>query len=46
MAESSERERTPDEAAYVTAANEKAFVLSAGARTPRRSCGIDRPREE
>jgi hypothetical protein len=30
MAESSERELTPDEASYVTAAREKAFVLHEG----------------
>lgn len=40
MAESSERELTPDEAAYVAAAREKAFVLYEGTRTPHRSCGI------
>ena len=40
MAESSERELTPDEAAYVTAARDKAFVLYEGVRTPHRSCGI------
>lgn len=40
MAESSERELTPDEAAYVTAARDKAFVLYEGTRTPHRSCGI------
>jgi hypothetical protein len=40
MAESSERELTPDEAAYVTAAREEAFVLYEGVRTPHRSCGI------
>ncbi len=40
MAESSQRELTPDEAAYVAAAREKAFVLYEGVRTPHRSCGI------
>jgi hypothetical protein len=40
MAESSERALTPDEAAYVAAAREKAFVLYEGTRTPHRSCGI------
>lgn len=40
MAESSERELTPDEAAYIAAAREKAFVLYEGVRTPHRSCGI------
>src|SRR5215475_9857715 len=40
MAESSERELTPDEAAYVAAARDKAFVLYEGVRTPHRSCGI------
>jgi len=40
MAESSERALTPDEAAYVTAARETAFVLYEGVRTPHRSCGI------
>ncbi len=40
MAESSERSLTPDEAAYVAAAREKAFVLYEGVRTPHRSCGI------
>ena len=40
MAESSERELTPDEAEYVTAARDKAFVLYEGTRTPHRSCGI------
>src|SRR5690349_18917710 len=40
MAESSERELTPDEAAYVAAAREKAFVLYEGVRVPHRSCGI------
>ena len=40
MAESSERELTPDEAAYVAAARDKAVVLYEGVRTPHRSCGI------
>lgn len=40
MAESSERELTSDEAAYITAARDKAFVLYEGVRTPHRSCGI------
>ena len=40
MAESSERALTPDEAAYVAAARDKAFVLYEGVRTPHRSCGI------
>lgn len=40
MAESSERELTPDEAASVTAARAQAFVLHEGVRTPHRSCGI------
>ncbi len=40
MAESSERALTPDEAAYVTMARDKAFVLYEGTRTPHRSCGI------
>jgi hypothetical protein len=40
MAESSERELTPDEAGYVKAARDKAFVLYEGVRTPHRSCGI------
>lgn len=40
MAESSERELTADEAAYVAAARAKADLLYAGARTPHRSCGI------
>jgi hypothetical protein len=35
-----ERSLTPDEAAYVAAAREKAFVLYEGVRTPHRSCGI------
>jgi hypothetical protein len=40
MAESSERELTADEADYVKAARDKAFVLYEGVRTPHRSCGI------
>jgi hypothetical protein len=40
MAESSERAPTPDEASYVAAARDKAFMLYEGARTPHRSCGI------
>lgn len=40
MAESSERELTADEAGYVKAARDKAFVLYEGVRTPHRSCGI------
>jgi hypothetical protein len=40
MTESSERELTPDEVTYVTAARDKAFVLYEGVRTPHRSCGI------
>src|SRR3954471_5578362 len=40
MAESSDRALTPDEAAYVAAARDKAFVLYEGVRTPHRSCGI------
>src|SRR3954470_19833105 len=40
MTESSERELTPDEAAYIHAARDKAFVLYEGVRTPHRSCGI------
>jgi hypothetical protein len=40
MAESSERELTADEAAYVASARDKAFVLYEGTRTPHRSCGI------
>ncbi len=35
-----ERPLTPDEAAYVAAARDKAFVLYEGVRTPHRSCGI------
>ncbi|HEX4455629.1 MAG TPA: hypothetical protein VH143_32435 [Kofleriaceae bacterium] len=40
MAESSERELTPDEAAYVGAARAKAFTLYEGVAVPHRSCGI------
>jgi hypothetical protein len=40
MVESSARELTPDEAAYVAAARDKAFVLYEGVRVPHRSCGI------
>src|SRR5260221_14657819 len=40
MAESRDRGLTPDEAAYVAAARDKAFVLYEGVRTPHRSCGI------
>ena len=40
MAESSHRALTPDEAAYVAAARDKAFVLYEGVRVPHRSCGI------
>jgi len=40
MAESSERELTPDEAAYIAAARATAFVLYEGVRVPHRSCGI------
>src|SRR5712691_10111029 len=40
MAESRERELTPDEAAYIHAARDKAFILYEGVRTPHRSCGI------
>ncbi|HEX2686025.1 MAG TPA: hypothetical protein VHN14_05380 [Kofleriaceae bacterium] len=40
MAESSERELTPDEASYVSSARDKAFFLYEGVRTPHRSCGI------
>jgi hypothetical protein len=34
------RPLVPDEAAYVTAARDKAFVLYEGVRVPHRSCGI------
>src|SRR5258708_17312640 len=40
MAESRDRALTPDEAAYVAAARDKAFVLYEGVRVPHRSCGI------
>jgi hypothetical protein len=40
MAESSERELTPDEAAYIDAARAKAFTLYEGVAVPHRSCGI------
>jgi hypothetical protein len=41
MAESRERrELTADEAAYVAAARDAAYVLYEGVRTPHRSCGI------
>lgn len=40
MAESRERELTPDEVAYIAAARDKAFFLYEGVRTPHRSCGI------
>jgi hypothetical protein len=40
MSESSHRALTADEAAYVAAARDKAFVLYEGVRTPHRSCGI------
>src|SRR5512137_723711 len=40
MTESSERELTADEVAYITSARDKAFVLYEGVRTPHRSCGI------
>jgi len=40
MTESSERELTADEVAYIAAARDKAFVLYEGVRTPHRSCGI------
>ena len=40
MAESSDRALTPDEAAYVTTARDKAFVLYEGVHVPHRSCGI------
>ncbi|HEY1550283.1 MAG TPA: hypothetical protein VGG28_20790 [Kofleriaceae bacterium] len=40
MAESSERELTPDEAAYIDAARAKAFTLYEGVVVPHRSCGI------
>ena len=37
---SSERPLTPEEAAYVAAARDKAFTLYEGTKTPHRSCGI------
>jgi hypothetical protein len=43
MAESTDvrdRPLSPDEAAYVAAARDKAFILYEGVRTPHRSCGI------
>jgi hypothetical protein len=40
MAESSERALTSDEASYIAAARDKAFILYEGVRTPHRSCGI------
>ncbi len=40
MAESSERPLRADEASYIAAARDKAFVLYEGVRTPHRSCGI------
>jgi hypothetical protein len=40
MAESSQRPLDADEAAYVAAARDKAFVLYEGVRVPHRSCGI------
>jgi hypothetical protein len=40
MAESSARDLTAEEAAYVAAARDKAFILYEGVRTPHRSCGI------
>ena len=40
MAESSARELTPDEEAYVASARDKAFVLYEGVQVPHRSCGI------
>jgi len=40
MAESSERELTPDEATCVAEVCEEAFVLCEGERAPRRSGGI------
>ena len=40
MAESSARELSPDDVAYITAAREKAFVLYEGVQVPHRSCGI------
>jgi hypothetical protein len=40
MTESSERELTADEVAYIATARDKAFVLYEGVHTPHRSCGI------
>src|SRR5260221_10379309 len=40
MAESRDRALTPDEAAYVASARDKAFVLYEGVRGAHRSCGI------
>ena len=40
MAESSQRELTSDEATYIAAARDKAFVLYEGVRVAHRSCGI------
>jgi hypothetical protein len=40
MAEAGKRALTADEAAYIAAARDKAFVLYEGVRTPHRSCGI------
>jgi hypothetical protein len=48
MAESSERDLTPDEAGNVAAARDKAFVLYEGVRTPHRkgTCGAIRAGEQ
>jgi hypothetical protein len=43
MAEAGSRALTPDEAAYIAAARDKAFVLYEGVRVPHRSCGIAIP---
>jgi hypothetical protein len=40
MAESSARQLSPDDVAYITAARDKAFVLYEGVQVPHRSCGI------
>jgi len=40
MSESTARELTPDEQAYIAAARDKAFTLYEGVRVPHRSCGI------
>jgi hypothetical protein len=40
MAESSERPLSADEASYIAAVREKAYILYEGVRTPHRSCGI------